>query len=202
MILPQNIKTLFLAKAIIFIIAFVVSCGPTHTEEEIVNFNQKQDSLSIEVAKDVKIVYTDSAILRAKIFAPTMKRKPDAEDPYVEMPDGVKANFFNEFGEIQSSLSAKYAINYERKDLIEIRDSVRVININDEEFKTDELVWDKKNRTVSSDKPVRVRIRDEKIIMADGFESDESFIKYTFKKVTGIVYLDEEVEPVTPEEIE
>ncbi len=199
-IIPHNLN--ILTKAVILIAAFVVSCSTSKTEEELAEFNKLQDSLSIEVAKDVKIVYTDSAILRAKIFAPTMKRKPDADEPYLEMPDGVKANFFNEYGDLQSSLSARYAINYERKDIIEIRDSVRVININDEEFKTDELIWDKKKRTVTSDKPVRVRIRDEKIIMAEGFESDESFIRYTFKKVTGIVYLDEEIEPSKPEEIE
>lgn len=186
----------------LMVVAFLFGCNPSQTKEELVDMNQLLDSLSVEVANDVKIIYTDSAILRAKIFAPVMKRHPDKENPTLEMPNGVKAKFYNEFGEIQSSLSARYAINYEKRDVIEIRDSVRVINKNDEEIKTDELIWDKKNRTVISDKPVRVRIRDEKIIMAEGFESDETFMKYTFKKVTGIVYLDEEIESSTPEELE
>ncbi|MEY2923774.1 MAG: hypothetical protein RLZZ337_314 [Bacteroidota bacterium] len=189
-------------KAVIVIAAFFVSCKPTHTADELRDLNQKKDSLSIEVATDVKIVYTDSAILRAKIFAPVMKRLPDKTNPYLEMPNGIKANFYNEYGDIQSSLSAQYAINYEKKDIIEIRDSVRVINKNDEEIKTDELIWDKKQRIVYSEKPVRVRIRNEKIIMAEGFESEETFIRYKFKKVTGIVYLDEEIEPTSPEIIE
>jgi LPS export ABC transporter protein LptC len=189
-------------KAAILIAAFFVACKPSHTADELKNLNEQKDSLSVEVATDVKIVYTDSAILRAKIFAPLMKRFPDKTDPYLEMPSGIKANFYNEFGEIQSSLSAQYAINYEKKDIIEIRDSVRVINKNDEEIKTDELIWDKKQRLVYSDKPVRVRIRNEKIIMAEGFESDETFIRYKFKKVTGIVYLDEEIQPAQPEIIE
>ena len=73
---------------------------------------------------------------------------------------------------------------------------------NDEEIKTDELIWDKKKRTVTSDKPVRVRIRNEKIIKAEGFESDETFMSYKLKKVTGIVYLDEEIEPQQPQLIE
>ncbi|MBT8327309.1 MAG: LPS export ABC transporter periplasmic protein LptC [Bacteroidia bacterium] len=184
---------------IFMIIAILFGCNPSQTKEELADMNELLDSLSVEVAKDVKIVYTDSAILRAKIFAPVMKRYPDKDNPSLEMPEGVNAKFYNEYGEIQSSLSARYAINYEKRDVIEIRDSVRVINKNDEEIKTDELIWDKKNRTVVSDKPVRVRIRDEKIIMAEGFESDETFIKYTFKKVTGIVYLDEEIESTTTE---
>ena len=63
---------------------------------------------------------------------------------------------------------------------------------NDEEIKTDELIWDKKLRRITSQKPVRVRIRNEKIIMAEGFESDESFLNYKFSRVTGMVYLDED----------
>ena len=197
-----NLKLIKYTKAVILITAFFVACKPSHTADELKVADEQKDSLSVEVATDVKIVYTDSAILRAKIFAPVMKRFPDRTNPYLEMSNGIKANFYNEYGEIQSSLTAQYAINYEKKDVIEIRDSVRVINKNDEEIKTDELIWDKKNRTVHSDKPVRVRIRDEKIIMAEGFESDETFIRYKFKKVTGIVYLDEEIQPTQPELIE
>ncbi len=192
--MKQSIKIL---KAVIVITAFLFGCSPTHTKEEINELNILKDSLSIEIVKDVNITYTDSAILRANISAPLMKRLPSKDNPYMEMPEGVVAKFYDEYGNVQSSLTANYAINYERKDVIEIRDSVRVINKNDEEIKTDELIWDKKKRTVHSDKPVRVRIRDEKIIMAEGFESEETFIRYKFKKVTGIVYLDEEIETNT-----
>jgi hypothetical protein len=45
---------------------------------------------------------------------------------------------------------------------------------------------------VTSKKPVRVKIRDEKIISAEGFESDESFLNYKFSRVTGVVYLNED----------
>ena len=179
-------------KAAILIAAFFMACSPQYSHEEVVDLTREQDSLSVEVAHDVDIIYTDSSVLRAKISAPLMKRKPDAEEPYVEMPNGVTAYFYGSNGQRQSSMHAQYAINYERKDVIELRDSVRVINVNDEEFKTDHLIWDKKKRTVVSERPVRVRIRDEKIIMAEGFESDERFMRYTFKKVTGIVYLNEE----------
>lgn len=174
--------------------AFFFSCGRNHTSEEIANRNQLRDSLSVEVADSVVITYTDSAVLRAEIEAPTMKRFPDHENPRLEMPMGVRATFFNDISEVTSTLNARYAIHHEKDDRIEIRDSVVVLNRNDEEIRTDELIWDKKNRKVTSDKPVRVRIRDEKIIKAEGFESDEDFLNYKFTKVTGIVYLNASVE--------
>lgn len=185
--------------AIVLIAAFFMACGNEQADiDEQSELNQKRDSVSVEIAQDVTITYTDSAILRAKISAPVMKRFPDKNDPKLEMPEGVHADFYDGEVEVQSSLTAKYAMHFEKEDRIEIRDSVRVINKNDEEIKTDELIWDKKKRRVTSDKPVRVRIRDEKIIKAEGFESDESFMNYTFKKVTGVVYLNDDV--ATPEE--
>lgn len=177
----------------VIIAAFLMSCsGGTKSIEDMSELNKQRDSLTVEIAEDVQIVYTDSALLRAKIDAPIMKRYPDQEKPRLEMTEGVVATFYNEISEVTSTLTAKYAIHYEKEDVIEIRDSVVVLNKNDEEIHTDELIWDKKKRRVTSDKPVRVRIRDEKIIKAEGFESDEKFLDYRFKKVTGVVYLDED----------
>jgi LPS export ABC transporter protein LptC len=200
--LKNSLSKNILKAAVVLTAAFLVSCSGEHTVKELEEHNKERDSLSVEVARDVKITYTDDAILRAKIAAPVMRRFPDKENPRLEMPKGVKANFFDEYGDIQSSLTARYAMHYQLDDRIEIRDSVVVINKNDEEIKTDELIWDKKLRRVTSDKPVRVRIRNEKIIKAEGFESDETFMNYKFTKVTGIVYLDEEIAPQQPELID
>lgn len=190
----MNQLTIYIQAAIVTIAAFFIGCSSNHSVDEMEAYHQLRDSLTVEVAEQVEIIYTDSAVLRAKIKAPLMKRFPDKENPKLEMPEGVNATFYNDINEVTSRLTAKYAIHNEKEDIIEIRDSVIVVNKNDEEIRTDELIWDKKNRRVTSDKPVRVRIRDEKIIKAEGFESDEDFLNYKFTKVTGIVYLDEEIE--------
>lgn len=190
----MNQLTIYIQSAIVTIAAFFIGCSSNHSVDEMEAYHQLRDSLTVEVAEQVEIIYTDSAVLRAKIKAPLMKRFPDKENPKLEMPEGVNATFYNDINEVTSRLTAKYAIHNEKEDIIEIRDSVIVVNKNDEEIRTDELIWDKKNRRVTSDKPVRVRIRDEKIIKAEGFESDEDFLNYKFTKVTGIVYLDEEIE--------
>ncbi|MDB9883091.1 hypothetical protein OAD66_08175, partial [Bacteroidia bacterium] len=75
--------------AIVIIAAFFVSCSGDKSVEDISEYNKQRDSLTVEIANDVEIVYTDSAILRAKIIAPTMKRFPDKSNPRLEMPDGV-----------------------------------------------------------------------------------------------------------------
>lgn len=181
--------------AVLFTAAFLMSCAGNHTVEELSELNLLKDSLSVEVANEVIITYTDSALLRAIIEAPVMKRFPDKDNPRLEMPKGVHALFFDNVGDTSSKLDALYAMHFEKDDRIEIRDSVRVLNRKDEEIQTDELIWDKKKRMVTSDKTVRVRIRNEKIIIAEGFESDESFLNYKLTKVTGVVYLNDEISP-------
>ncbi len=65
-------------KAIAVIaIAFLFGCKPNHSADELSQLNQQLDSLSVEVAENVYITYTDSAILRATIKAPILKRFPD-----------------------------------------------------------------------------------------------------------------------------
>ena len=185
-------KTLIHIKAAILIAAFFFSCQSEYSSEELVDLAAVEDSLSVETARDVQITYTDSAILRAKIFAPTMKRFPKAEEARTEMPDGVSAQFFGPSGDIQSRLTANYAISYDDEERILMRDSVRVVNKFDEEIKSDELIWDKEERRIYSDKGVRIRIRDEKILIGQGFESNESFTKYRIKRLTGTIRINEE----------
>ncbi|MFY0644860.1 MAG: LPS export ABC transporter periplasmic protein LptC [Bacteroidia bacterium] len=185
-------KKLIYIKAVILVTAFLFSCNTKYSSEELVHLAEHADSLSVETATDVEIVYTDSAILRAKIFAPTMKRFPSNENPYTEMPDGVRAQFFGPSGEIQSTLTANYAISEDDKDVITIKDSVRVINKYDEEIKSNELIWEKETRRIYSNKPVRIRVRNEKILIGEGFESNESFTKYTIKRLTGTIRITEE----------
>jgi LPS export ABC transporter protein LptC len=181
-------------EAAVIIAAFFISCQQETHNLELDQLTADGKPGSVEIAEEVVIVYTDSGIIRARIFARVMKRYPDAKDPYLEMGDGVRAIFFDEYGEKQSTLEAGYAVNYENKDLIIIRDSVRVVNKHDEEIKTEELFWDKKERRIYSDKDVRIREGNEKILYGKGFESNETFTKYRIKDLQGTVLIDDDTE--------
>jgi LPS export ABC transporter protein LptC len=184
-------KRIIHINAAFLLAAFMLSCSTKYSSKELVNMGQMHDSLSVEVAEEVQIVYTDSGLLRAKIMAPQMERFTNRKDPYVEMKHGVKARFYDPTGAEQSRLSANYAINYEEKGQIIMRDSVRVINRFDEEIKTDELIWDETDRRIYSDKKVRIRQGTEKILVGEGFESNEGFTKYRVKKLTGVIKLED-----------
>jgi len=175
------------------IVAFLLGCNPNLSVEELSQISKNIDSISVEEARNVIISYTDSAQLRATIRVEILKRYPDESNPKLEMSQGVSAIFYDNIGDTSSVLTSKNATHFEKEDRIEIRDSVCVLNRNDEEIKTDELIWHKKKRRVTSNKSVSVKVRDEKIINAEGFESDEDFLNYKFTRVTGVIYLKEDL---------
>lgn len=175
---------------LLLIAHFFFACSKSTVDD--LGWTVIEDSLMIDESTNVRITYTDSGRLKAVLTAPTMYRNNDKENSYIEMPNGVEGDFFNEEKEKQSSLTALYAISYDNRDLIYIRDSVVIHNIKDEEIRTPELYWDKVERRVYSDKKVQIKIRDEKILYGTGFDSNETFTKYTIHNLTGVVYLKEE----------
>jgi len=159
-------------------------------KKEIEAFRNQMEDLSVEHATDVVIRYTDSAILKAIIQTPVMVRYPQKKEPYTEMPKGLNAKFYDKEGGLDSRLSANYGINYEDKKIIELRDSVRVINKQGEELKSEELFWDQEKKIIYTNKFVKI-VRDGEEIRGDGFESNENFTKYKILKPTGRVKVKE-----------
>lgn len=149
------------------------------------------DSLSVETATNVTIRYTDSAVLKALITAAVLKNHPTDAEPYMEMPEGLKANFYDKTGEKESYLSANYGINYTAKHLIFLRNDVHVINEKGEELQSEELYWDQTTRKIYTDKAVKI-IREDEIIHGSGLESNENFTRYRILKPSGEVKFKEE----------
>ena len=53
-----------------------------------------KDQTPIEHATGLSIVYSDSSVMKVRVVAKLMNRF-QGEDPYTEMPDGVKVEFFD-----------------------------------------------------------------------------------------------------------
>ncbi|MBK8847956.1 MAG: LPS export ABC transporter periplasmic protein LptC [Bacteroidetes bacterium] len=143
------------------------------------------DSLPTETAVDIIIDYNDSSLLKARIASPLMNNYLNREIPYLEMPNGVKMEFFDDSLNVMSTLTANYAIRYEREKKMEARNKVVVINKKGDMLETERLVWDENTSSFYSDKHVKITTGEE-IIEGDGLEANEDFTRYKIKKVTGI----------------
>ena len=145
---------------------------------------------SVETAKDVEILYSDSAIVRVKIVAPTMLRHLDNQEPYQEFPDGINVSFFDINQNVSSTLTSKYAIRYEREKEVIVRDSVIWKSISKEKLETEELIWDEKTQKVYTNKFV-VITRPDEIIYGHGFEANQDFSYSKIKAIEGRLKVDD-----------
>lgn len=156
--------------------------------EKVKKISKLTSNPGMEKATGVAISYTDSGYLKARIVSPLMERYPQKSEPYMEMRKGVKGWFYNRNGDLESSLSAEYAISYEYRKLIEVRRNVQVKNAADEALETEKLIWDQRREVIYTDHFIKIRTPDE-ILYGTGFESDQNFTRYRIKNLKGRVSL-------------
>tara|TARA_E500000178_G_scaffold209078_1_gene206373 strand:- start:333 stop:905 length:573 start_codon:yes stop_codon:yes gene_type:complete len=160
------------------------SCKKANVQEFIEKF-EIPDSFQVEIAHNVELQYADSGVLNAKIFADTMKRYPLVDSPYLELIGGVKANFYDKKGKsVISSLHSEYGKSQEESQIITVQDQVVLTNIKDETLLTSELHWNQKSKKIYTDKFVTI-IRNQDTINGIGLESNETFSKYSIKRIKG-----------------
>lgn len=156
--------------------------------QDIEALQEKLDT-QVERAEEVEILYSDSAKIRVKIAGPTMLYHLDRKDPKQEFPDGVKVDFFDQFQELSSVLTAKYAIRLEQKQQVLVRDSVVWKSRDNEKLETEELIWDEQKEKLLSNKFV-VITRPEEIIYGHGFEANQDFSNARINAVEGRIAVD------------
>lgn len=177
---------LTILNAIVLLIAALCFTGCKKDAAKIKKVKTMRTDLGVERATGVNISYTDSGILKAKIYAPLMERYPQKAEPYMEMKKGVKGYFYNDNFEVESSLTADYAISYENKKITEVRNNVIVKNINNEELETEKLIWDERRELIYTDNFIKIKTPDE-ILYGTGFEANQNFTRYRIKHLTGRV---------------
>ncbi|MBP7261992.1 MAG: LPS export ABC transporter periplasmic protein LptC [Bacteroidia bacterium] len=143
----------------------------------------------VEKGVNVEMLYTDSGIIKAKMFAPLIERYQD-EKPYTEMTKGITCYFYNKDQVVENFLKAKYAIRYEHEKKMIARDSVVLVNTKGERLNTEEIIWDEQRKKIHSDKYVTIHTADE-ILYGYGFESNEDFSKYKIFKLSGTIRMED-----------
>jgi len=152
----------------------------------------------VETAREVEIIYSDSARLRVTVTAPVMLNHLDNANPRQEFPEGLILDFYDENGVISSHLTAQYGIRYERKGEMVVRDSVVWYSEENEKLETEELIWDEKKQEVYTQKFVSIQ-QNNQIIYGHGFTANQDFSNARIKSVDGRIDLKAPAEQTEPE---
>ena len=177
----------FLSSAFICAAILFSSC-----ENDIEKINQftKVDESATERAENVSVLYSDSGFVKMKLTGPVLERYPNAIDPYILFPKGMKTLFYDRALTVTSQLSAEWGVRYENSQRMEAKKNVEVINEKGDKLNTEHLTYNQADGKLRSDEFVKITTADE-IIYGTGLEANEDFSRYRIFNIKGIINLKE-----------
>lgn len=175
---------------VIFFTAMLFSC---ENRMETIRELTSTDTIPAEIAKDVKIIFSDSARIQMVLTSPLLY-KVSGDDPYVEFPEGLYVETYNDNNEVVTELSAEYGKRFERKKLMEIEKNVVVINHNSgKKLLTEHLFWDERTRKIYNSVFVTI-VEADKTINGDSLRADQNFEQVQIFKVRGTINVKDDKE--------
>ena len=144
---------------------------------------------------EVEIAFTDSGVLKWKLFAPEINRYDSKDKPYIEFPEGIRIIDFDREGKVESRLTANYAIYYQKDQLGEAKSNVVAIReTTGEQLYTEQLFWDQKSETVYSNTFSKI-INDQGTHTGEkGFEAKQDLSRWKLRGSRGTVRIRDESE--------
>lgn len=152
----------------------------------------KSDLLTLPslTGRNFATVYVDSGRTQLILSTPLMEKFDKADPQYTEFKEGIIVEVYNGKESPQGTVTAKYA-KCTDNNLWELRDSVVVINENNEKLETELLFWNQDKDRIYTDRFVKITSEDE-VSQGIGFESDSHLSKRRMFKVTATISLKNE----------
>ena len=151
--------------------------------KDLPNYRQKQ--VSVDEGKKIVAYMSENAKVKAKLTAPYM-RQNESDTPYVEFPNTLHVDFYNDSLTIESIMNARYGKWTQQDGKVYLRDSVVVMNIlKGDTLYCKELWWDQKLEKFYTDKPVQIHKSGGTILYGTGLEAPQDFSGYTIFQITG-----------------
>jgi LPS export ABC transporter protein LptC len=153
-------------------------CGCENDPGEVNSLGTKK--LNVEEGRNVVVNYTLGGKIKTILRSPLMLRVQDTV-VYVEFPNTLAADFYNEQGKAESKLTAKYGKYRENESIVYLKDDVVVINFaKGDTLYCDELYWDRNRfgKEFYTNKPVRIRTKTQ-VLNGVGMEARQDFKEWT-----------------------
>jgi len=166
---------------------FLSSCNDDDLKKA-AEISASKVTLTRDRSLGVEVIYSDSARVKAKGFAPVLdKMTPKDGKIYQEMPKGVSIDFYGDQLTKTGSIKSDYAIMRETEQLTIFKKNVVVVT-ESMTFHTDELTWDQKAKKFFSPKGI-VKRPDGSFVNAINFSAPQDFSTTTFEQGFAETYI-------------
>lgn len=168
------------------LIVFFCACEP----EKLPTLPTALSSDIVSESFQVRFIFSENALLKAKMSVGHVQEKIEGTK---EQPlhihyfyKGVKIEFYNELGEIQTTLTSNEGMLNKESGLADLRGSVVASGKDGATLRTEQLFWDEKKDKFYTDGYVKIETVN-RVIEGDGFESNTARTRYRILKARGQV---------------
>lgn len=157
---------------------FFMSCNKK--EKSGVNFKYDPETVATINTDSMTTLVSDSGLIRYKMTAKTWEIFDKVKDPYWFFPDGFYGEQFDTLFNTVVTARCDTLWYFNNKELCRLRGGVVIRNIANEEFKSEELFWDRRKGTMYSDTYIVVDRPGKLRMHAKRFKTDQQFNAYDF----------------------
>ena len=163
--------------------ALLVSCD---SKTSVANDDGVRNMMT-QQSEDLTVILSRNGNLTYRFTTPLLERYEYALEPYTEFRKGIHIETYNDSThQVESSLTANYAILLEKQQLWEAKGNVVVEKSDGKTLYTQQLFWNARTKKIYSNvdsKIVQNNGRD--VFIGEGFESDEEFKDWRFRRMKG-----------------
>jgi LPS export ABC transporter protein LptC len=139
--------------------------------------------------ENVDMLYTERDQLKIRMQA---KKIFEFQNGNREFPQGIYIEFYDEFGNLSSTLRANKAYFFKDEQKWRGQGKVEVKNMaKEQQLNTEELFWKPDTRKIFTDKFVTIRDKKD-VIYGTGLDADQNLTNYTITKPEGEFDVNEE----------
>lgn len=183
----KNIKSLSLLCITLLGILLFVSCE--NDINEVNKIENIQEEEAVDISKDVKVIYSDSARVKAQLSGPEMRIYHDTtgnKNSNHEFKKGIQIIFYDAEGTESQRIKSDYGIQRTKENIIEFRKNVVITMANGSIVKTEEFFYDQNNKTYYNTLPITFEMKDGRgNFQGTSFISDADFNNIKAENMSG-----------------
>lgn len=147
------------------------------------------DDAPVAEGVNINFKYTDSGQLVTNLLADKLLDYSNLDFSYKEFPEGIEVYFWDDKGD-KSIITADYAIQYDKTELVDLRENVFIRTADSIELNAEQLYWDQKNAWVFTDQPYQIKFKDGSYNDGAQFDSNQDFTIFLSRKNQGVQLID------------
>lgn len=162
--------------------AIVVACG----EKESIQKRQTTDLVPAGIAQKIEVKYTDSAQIKAILYADKMVDYSNVEYPFNDFPKGVDVVVFDE-QKNENYIEADHAVVYSKTGIIDLRGNVKITSHNGTVMTTPQLYYFQKKNWFFTEHYFKVVDENQSTFEGIGVDFDNEFKTMNAHQNRGVI---------------